>query len=194
MLYETLKQLTDFLNQSLKAGSNSVEPLLEWGNIAQLETLSQGANTLEDRIVLSLINLEEEKTLSNGRNFTENGPKTQYHNPPWHLNLYLLFSMRFEDYDKAIRNLSLLLQFFQRNQVLTNTTVPALPAGVDRLAFELITLNFEQFNQMWAVLGGKQYPFLLFKVRMVSIRQLPVEEAPLIRQIISNEDNVVNAS
>lgn len=192
MLYETLKFLTEHLNQLLRAGGPpGGEDLLEWGNIAQLEMLGANDATLENRIVLTLVNLEEEKTLKNGKNIAEIGNIKIAHQPPVHLNLYLLFSMRFTDYDNAIKNLSSVLLVFQQQPVLTPATTPALPAGLEKLLFELVTLSFEQQNHLWGVLGGKHYPSALYKVRMVRLLELPVEEAPLIKQIQSNEENVI---
>ena len=136
MLYETLKPLKEFLNQALKAGGTSTAPLLEWGNIAFADDAS-----LNELIVLTLVNLAEEKTLKNGRNYSETGGKTLYHNPPWYFNLHLLFSVRFNDYDTSMKHLSFLLQFFQTSElIIYGTAMMEAPRGVVSMATYLICL------------------------------------------------------
>lgn len=192
MLYDTLKFLTEHLNQTFLAGGTpGGEDLVEWGNIAQLETLSNNNNTLENRIVLTLANLEEEKTLKNGKNITELGNIKIAHPSPIHLNLYLLFSMRFTDYDSAIKHLSSVLHFFQQRPVFTRNNTPTLPVGLDKLAFDLVTMGFEQQNHLWAVFGGKHYPSVLYRAKMIQVLELPVDEVSVIKRITSNEENVV---
>lgn len=192
MLYETLKFLSERLNQLWKAGGPAGgESLLEWGNIAQLELLGPNDDTLEDRIVLTLVNLEEEKTLRNGQSTTTTSQGKIVHLPPIHLNLYLLFSMRFSSYDAALKNLSNVLLFFQQRPVFDVANTPGMPPGVEKLVFDLVTMSFEQQNQLWVILGSKHYPSALYKMRLVQVLELPVEEAPLIKRITSNENNVV---
>ena len=193
MFYETLKFITQYLNQVLRAaGSLGGEDILEWGNIAQLEMLTPSPDEpLENRIVLSLVNLEEEKTLRNGKTVIDSNKGNMVHQPPLFLNLYLLFSMRFSSYDNAIRHLSNLIQYFQVNTILTPSNAPTMPAGLEKLVFELVNLSFEQQNNLWMVFGGKHYPSVLYKVRLIRILELPVQTAPSIQQILSNENNVI---
>jgi hypothetical protein len=61
-----------------------------------------------------------------------------------------------------------------------------------RLHPELYTLTFEQINHLWGSLGGKQSPFVMYKVRLVKVQSLVTSEGPLIETIVSEtrEKNV----
>ena len=49
---------------------------------------------------------------------------------------------------------------------------------------ELYTLTFEQINHLWGSLGGRQIPFVMYKLRLVSITERAlVREVPLIEEI-----------
>lgn len=45
-----------------------------------------------------------------------------------------------------------------------------MPAGVDRLALELVNYGPEQANQMWACLGAKHLPSVVYRVRMLFLQ------------------------
>jgi hypothetical protein len=46
-----------------------------------------------------------------------------------------------------------------------------MPSGIEKLVVELHQLNFEQQNNLWAVLGAKYLPSVLYKVRAISIQE-----------------------
>jgi hypothetical protein len=59
-------------------------------------------------------------------------------------------------------------------------------AGVSDLKFtlELYTLTFEQINHLWGSLGGRQVPFVMYKLRLVAITDRSVvRTVPLIEEI-----------
>lgn len=125
----------------------------------------------KDRIGVALINVEEdrilkaqlpESTLVNGRHVTLQ--------PELKLNLHLLFAGNFTQYDQALKYLSLVLTFFQAHPVFRQDDHPALDPRVARLTIELQSLGYEQLNQIWAVVGGKQLPSVVYKVRVVALQ------------------------
>src|SRR5690606_1755615 len=79
------------------------------GNIALAESQDHQSN-VNGRVVLSLVNIEEESTLKNSLHYLKNNSEVTYRNPPINLNLYLLFSASFpgnEDaYGLALKRLS----------------------------------------------------------------------------------------
>lgn len=173
------------------------------GNVAALEADTDGR--LKDKIVISLVNLEEESTLKNGRAYIKNplGNGIDYVQPPVYLNLYLLFSATLpdsassDDYEIALHRLSLIVQFFQSKKLFTLKSAPqskfADLAHADelRLLPELYTLTFEQINHLWGSLGGKQVPFAMYKVRLIKIQGQISTEAPLIEEIQEKSEEVV---
>ena len=90
--------------------------------------------------------------------------------PPLKLNLVLLFAGRFQQYDQALRTLSLILTFFQARPLFTPASSPALPEGVERIAMDLLSFGPEQMNQMWACLGAKHLPSVVYRLRMVLLQ------------------------
>ena len=92
--------------------------------------------------------------------------------PPLKLNLVLLFAGRFQQYDQALRTLSLILSFFQARPLFTPASSPALPEGVERVAMDLLSYGPEQMNQMWACLGAKHLPSVVYRLRMVVLQDL----------------------
>lgn len=92
--------------------------------------------------------------------------------PPLKLNLVLLFAGRFQQYEQALRTLSHILAFFQARPLFTAAGSPGLPAGLERLAIELLSYGPEQLNQMWACLGAKHLPSAVYRLRMVVLQDL----------------------
>lgn len=181
-------------------------------NIGLFET-DKGA-TLDDSIVLTLVNIEEESTLKNGSVFTRwPDNMARYENRPVFLNLYVLFTVNFtggvppnNGYVQALKRLSLVIEFFQGRNVFTpaTATVPLPPELSDlsnpdiaslKLNLELYTLTFEQINHLWGSLGGRQMPFVMFKVRLVSITERSIRrEVPLIEEIETNTSKLSKRS
>lgn len=145
-------------------------------------------------IVLSLVNIEEESALKNIRAVRQNGlGGIESVNPPVFLNLYVLICSNFPDYRGALQRLSGVIRFFQTKNAFTITNSPHLSEPVTgnepedllqlKITLELYTLTFEQINHLWGALGGRQLPFVMYKVRLVSIydRRVVREGAPIER-------------
>ncbi len=63
-------------------------------NIGLFETIT--VDNLKDSIVITVVNIEEESTLKNGRTFTKwPDGLARYENRPVYLNLYVLFTANF---------------------------------------------------------------------------------------------------
>jgi hypothetical protein len=92
--------------------------------------------------------------------------------PPLKLNLVVLFAGRFQQYDQALRTMSHILAFFQARPLFTPSDSPALPVDVERLALDLVSYGPEQLNQMWACLGAKHLPSVVYRVRMVVLQDV----------------------
>jgi hypothetical protein len=162
-------------------------------NIGLLETPS--GNSLTDNIVITLVNIEEESTLKNQpalkRPFVNNAI---YENAPVYLNLYVLFTCNYSgnDYVLALKRLSYIIAFMQSKNVFSaSSSVSGGAINLDdndlvnlKFTMELYTLTFEQINHLWGSLGGRQIPFVMYKLRLVSITErAKVREVPLIEEI-----------
>jgi hypothetical protein len=191
MIDQAFLLLCNELQSYINVKDGSVNVIID--NIGLLET-SKG-DTLTNNIVITLVNVEEESTLKN-----QPAAKKPYHqhavyqNPAIYLNLYVLFTCNYtgNDYKLALKRLSYIIQFLQsKNSFSASSTVTggALDlgqAGISELKFtmELYTLTFEQINHLWGSLGGRQIPFVMYKLRLVGISERAIlREVPLIEEI-----------
>jgi hypothetical protein len=102
------------------------------------------------------------------------------------------------NYLDALERLSHVIRFFQGKNSFSQATSsfydPAKFANDDLINMsikaELYTLTFEQIQNLWASLGGKQMPFVMYKLRLVAItdRKL-VREVPLIEELTNNSSS-----
>lgn len=173
MLYQALEivkdQVATFL-EDLGGAANMV--VLE--NIAKQD--EPGFTAIADKVVLSLINLEEEITLKNRATTRLEGNDAQYKNPPIHLNLYLLFAVNRTTYIQSLDTLAQIIEFFQSKRSFTQTNTVLNPAntaltGLSEFKFtvELYTPTFEQLNYIWGTLGGKSLPNALYKLTLATV-------------------------
>lgn len=176
MLNNIINNIVDEFNNYLKplVGFDQ-QILLMAGDISKHEKQEDIGehNTIQNNLVLTLVNIEEENTLRNNfPQFEENGRYIQYQ-PKLHLNLYLLFSANFERYDEGLKHISFVLQFFQIHQklVLTDTVTNSKYF----LYFNLQNTGFEQLNNLWMVLGSKYILSVLYKARIVVIQESPAK-------------------
>ena len=62
-----------------------------------------------------------------------------------------------------------------------------------QLHLEMFSLSFEQLNHLWGSLGGKQWPSVLYKVRLVKITENRITaQGPLIEEVQTKE-NIITA-
>jgi hypothetical protein len=185
-------------NQNTADSSNALTAAdIMLGNVAALENDQEGR--LKDKVVISMVNIEEESTLKNGAHHLRNplSGGIEYFQRPVFLNLYLLFTATLpdgassDDYERALRRLSLVIEFFQSKKVFTiqNSPQSIYDNSEDeavreelRLLPELYTLTFEQINHLWGSLGGKQVPFAMYKVRLVKVQGRYTLDAPVIEE------------
>lgn len=184
------------LDAHLTASGNSTHA--ELGNAGEI---GAPGSQLRDKVLLSVVNLQEERTLKNtpAHIRDEVQMRVRYENPPIFLNLAVLLTATHTDYVNALRALSRALLFFQHRNVLTQDNVApnsisqdAPPRDADRLTefkliFNLWAATFEEVNDMWGMLGGKQFPFALYSMRMLELKFQAIQrESGLITEVVSS--------
>jgi hypothetical protein len=203
MISHALTIVMNELNTHLHEAYTSELPQVELGNLAEGLLTGAGGNGLQRNLLyLSVVNITEEKTLKNLPNRFPNDLtlKVTYENPPVFLNLLILLAATHTDYANALLVLSRAIRFFQYKNVftqdnvapesITTSSVPIQP--LDQLAsfkliFDLYSPTLEEINHLWGTLGGKQYPFVLYIMRMLDLKfKAALSEAGLITEIISN--------
>jgi hypothetical protein len=157
------------------------------GNIASADAPQ---SPLANHTVASVVNIAEEAAFKNAPHLQAREGKIRYRNAPAFLNLFLLFSANYDGYATALLRLSQVVTFFQGKNTFTLKNSPQPNDDEDsdlRITLELLALTFEQVNYLWASLGGKQMPFVLYKVRMVRIQaDRTLAEGPVIEEIVGN--------
>ena len=143
-------------------------------NIAAIDSANDSNNIPDQRIILSLVNIEEEATMKNRAYYSRtNINDIAYQNPPVYLNIYMLVTAYYNSYDGALRRLSNVIQFFQGKSNFSIKNAPFSPTNIGEesleIFLELFSMTFEQLNHLWGSLGGKQWPSVLYKVRLVRI-------------------------
>lgn len=186
MIAETLNflagELNGYLNQKI---SVTTDPRVKVGNAARaLDGSLTGAFDLTDKAILSLVNIEEDRTVRRQETVVKTATTARYKNPPLQLNLYVLCAIHKDDYQDSLVLLGHLVQFFQFQNSFTPLSHPSLDPRIQKLMVELYTMNFEQVNHLWSTLGGKYLPSVLYKVRQLSVdEQAVTSESGLIREI-----------
>lgn len=170
----------------------------ELGNIGEA---AQSANAaLREKLLLSVVNIQEERTLKNVPAYVrdDGALRVRYQNPPTYLNLAVLVAATHANYGDALKALSRALTFFQFRSVFTQDSVDptSLTVGAPlndddllvefKLIFNLWSPTLEEVNDMWGMLGGKQFPFALYSMRMLELRfQGAGRESGVITQVVN---------
>lgn len=204
MIAHALTIVMNELNKHLADTSSKpglTPPRAELGNPAEgFATSASTGGLSRDMLYLSVVNIKEEKTLKNLPNYTRNDAtlKAAYENPPIFLNFLILLTATHTNYSNALTVLSKAIRFFQSRSVFTQDNVaPESITGVTidpldqlesfKLIFDLYSPTLEEINHLWGTLGGKQYPFVLYMVRMLDLKFQSVQrESGLITQVVSD--------
>ncbi len=162
-------EINKFLNQKLGV---TTDPRLKIGNIVK----ASEDDALANKIILSLINVEEDKVAKIRENFTKTENSVIYKNPPLFVNIYILFAANMTLYTDSVKMIGHIMQFFQAQNYFTPLTHPALDSRIEQINVDLFTLNFEQINHIWSTLGGKYLPSVMYKVRQLAVEDENAEE------------------
>lgn len=162
------KELKGYLSAKLNSGN---EDAIKVGNIVKVLDGDGDASSNSARALISLVNVEEDRLSKSPDNYRKIDDKILYKNPKIFLNLYLLITAKQADYGEALKVLSYIIQFFQHKNVFDLQNSPLLDPKIERLVLDLHTLNFEQMNHLWGILGGKYVPSVLYKMRVVGIEE-----------------------
>ena len=189
MLFEVIQIITEQVNSYLVECGLTKSVIVE--NIGLPESQVENVKALEDKVALSLLNLQEEATLKNIPNHYYDNNKIVYRNSVINLNLFLLFSANRSTYSKSLKDISKIIEFFQGKKLFnqSNTVFDRNSAAMDEIdnfcfTVELYTPTFEELNYIWGTLGGRQLPSALYKVSMIQIeRNISQGERDLLNQI-----------
>jgi hypothetical protein len=195
MINEALVFVAAELNSFLKSTFSVAEDKVTIASIVNIDGSVPVKNL--DKIVITLINIEHETSIRNMPSIKVNqASKTSVHiNPPLHINLSLLFSASFTDYQEALKFISGTISFFQGRYLFDKQSSPKLNPGIEKLIFELDKTTYQEWSFLWGMLGGRYLPSVIYKMRMLTIQEnVATAETPLIREVdykVNKDENFV---
>jgi len=172
MLDKALLFISDLLNKELKMSFGLIDDIVVIGSLINLD--GSVTKNIENKVILSIINLEHEKTVKNRGGYITNDQGTfDKVNPPVYLNLYLLVSANYNsnNYLEALKMLSAIIGVFQSSLIFTPETYPELDPSIQRLTFEIFNVPVQELSHVWSGIGAKYVPSMVYKVRMISIQK-----------------------
>lgn len=123
-----------------------------------------------NRIVVTLINLEYESNKQFYGGQRKEGDHVNRVNPAVFFNLDVLVSASFDDYTEALKQLSLVIAFFQNNLSFDRHNNPSMPEGLSALKCEIENSPSAKTHELWTALGVGYLPSMVYKFRHVSIQ------------------------
>jgi len=174
----------------VKTQDNGTDSVITFGSISQLNDTD--SDSLKNNIIMGLVNIEEDRISRKPDNYVRT-PDLTYKKPPVYLNLYVLFVANFDPlaYQASLNFITLIIKFFQAQNIFTHANSPNLPTAVDELIFDMKTLSFQDLNNLWGILGSKYMPSVLYKVRLLSVSDdFTQGPAQIVQQITITEQTI----
>lgn len=180
MIDVALKFLRDFLNQEI---TNPANPVV-------LGNITKTSDVVDDKIHISLVQVEEEKILKDVNYRKRINPGDDFYtivNPEIHLNLYVLITYQYTNanYIEALKQLSNVIITLQGKNVFTKPDF-MLPVyeSLEQIVVELYTQSLDQTSNLWQAMGDKLSPSLMYKMRVVSVQaDRPLSTAAEVRAL-----------
>ena len=170
MIDAAINHIANSVNQHLMLHSEGSENIVVVSNI--LEQDGTVASHVNDKIVISLVNIEKESVpLSQTRSVASSGLRSIVTSPPIHFNLYLMFASYFSggNYQTGLKLISDTITYLQGQSVFNHKNSPGLDRGIEKLVLDIENLDINDLSNLWSILSGKYLPSVLYKVRMVTI-------------------------
>ena len=169
LINSAINQLATELDYMLRKQFRLDERIVEIASTVEHDgSLPLQAN---NKVVLSLINIERENHAQSGGGIGGNFTRSPVGHEPIYLNLFVMISICFagNNYLESMKFLSNSISFFQRRPVFDHNNTPEMDDRIDKLALEIVYLAIQDLCNLWGVLGGHYYPSVLYRCRMVAM-------------------------
>jgi hypothetical protein len=143
-----------------------------------------GEEVFHDKVILSLVSVEEENSMKNNYPIRESGTSFIKEKSAVYVNVYLLFAARYETYVTSMQAISQVISCFQGTRRVTIT----VDGETQDAILNLHNLGFENLNNLWTVLGGRYLPSVIYKARVLMFQQAPPVAGPAVTNVNSNEN------
>lgn len=176
MIHNILPVIVSELNEYLKSRYNTSEDCVVLSNIMNLD----GTVAVKEmnRMVCTLINVREDRTLKASKGFRGGESGFYLSGGDLQISLDIGFFAVYKNslYVDAMKFLSGTLYFFNEKSVFTNANTPGLSTNVDRLTFELRTLDTNELQSIVSLMGLRHLPFVVYNMRLLSFNAENVED------------------
>jgi len=183
MISEAINCIAIELNSYLRNTLNVTEDKVSISSIVNQD--GSIAITGQNKIILTLINIEKETNDFGTGQLADNAA-------PTNISLLIMFSAFFpgDNYTEALRFISLVITYFQSRNVLDHENTPSLDSCINKLLIGMVNLSIEQLQSIWATIGAKYVPSVLYKVSLLTLDDHTIEKLPpLISAISSTSSN-----
>jgi len=187
MIQQALKFTQNCLNRQLMAQYGLTENAVVLNNVINTSGSVPAKN--QNKMVLSLINLEHETNRQFNGRYTSNA-NGQYTNitPFVRFNMDVMMVSNFDDYDETLKFLDATVAFFQSNTSLSAQNSSDIPAGLEKLEFDVEKISYYDMHSLWSAMGAKYQPSIVYKVRLVTLQANQIEGLP--PTITSTSNNI----
>ena len=150
------ERLDEFIRGKLSVSESKVV-------VSNLVDISKSVNIeIENKLAVFLLNIEEDKTAKNLK-----FQKNQTDPPSVTVNIYIMSPAYFNSsgYLDSLRYISLVIEFFQANNVFTPLNTPS---EIDNMIHvEIYNVSIEEINKLWANIGTNYVPSVAYKIKQV---------------------------
>lgn len=138
--------------------------------IVEIAPIGSNYKENKNKVLVSILNLERETAngfVTNGRN---NGSVQSKGTPILYMNLNFILAAIYDEkrYAESLSALSLTLLFVQ--------AMPSFKYEGITYTVEIVSLNSQEFNNIWTTLGGQYYPSVLCKLRMLTFDASEIQQ------------------
>ncbi len=184
MIAESLNVIVELINVYISPSSTD-DPLI-FTNISKYNDGNEFSSALNDKLILSIVNIEEDRVAKSPENYVKENSLVRYKNPAVPINLTILFAATHNNYETALMLVEKVIRFFQIKYVFTPGNTPELQTinevsntNIEKIIFDWVNLNLEQVNQLWTTLGGHYMPSVVMKMRMFTIDEQQIQKEGL---------------
>jgi len=168
MIHNLLPIVGAELNSYLKTRYDVGEDRLILSNLIGQD--GQVAVEESNKIVLTLINIQEETILKAAQSSNYSGGLFSGGSANLNINLTVIFSAYFsgKNYAEALKFLSGVIYFFQSKPIFEPGNTPGLTSNIEKACFDIQSLPFDELNSVFSMMGAKYMPSVVYRVRMLT--------------------------
>ena len=169
----TISQVINFIKDRI-IDFSGIPDSVSLGNVSVLGDEEFGTGSFS-KLFMSVLKIDEERLASDSHLYFRNDATEPYSkrvNAHKYFSLSLLFAAcsSNERYGEALQKLEWVLECFQEQHIYE---IPLQGGSEDfRIVLELQNLDINQQNQLWSILGGKYFPSVVYKLKMIPIRSI----------------------